>query len=521
MHCEQKLAEGLYWIGGDDKRLGIFEGCQPVPNGMSYNNYLLLDEKVVLFDTIDRAVEERFFETLEYLLDGRKIDYIIVSHVEPDHSATLGAVASMHPEATLVCTKICQKLIGQFFSPELEARTMVVGDGDFINTGTHTLAFATAPMVHWPEVMVTYDVEDKILFSADAFGMYGGLDGRLFDDMYDFKDEILDEMRRYYANIVGKYGTQVNELLDKADTLDIKMICPLHGVIIRDNIDFIVSKYRKWASYEPEDDAVVIAYASVYGGTRDVAEKLAFKLSDAGIHDLALFDLSMTDPSYVLAEAFRVSNIVLASVTYNAEVFPKMAELVDCMVEHNLRGHRFSFIQNGSWGPIAGKKMMVAVQAISDHEVVGELFTIKSRMTDAQDSDLDALAQAIVDSIRNVEAPVMADVQHLAPEPTPIVGAVKPAAPRPAKEPVHAHAANGMPIAPGMENKVVAEETPAATNLQQTEVIQVWRCTFCGYQAEVPKGTDMDTFVCPVCLKSGPGQFILVREKMVPIKSKQ
>ena len=290
MHCEQKLAEGLYWIGGDDKRLGLFEACHPVPNGMSYNNYLLLDEKVVLFDTIDRAVEERFFETLEYLLDGRKVD-IIVSHMEPDHSATLAAVADAHPEAQLVGTKICKTLIGQFFGPELEARTMVVGDGDSLSTGSHTLAFATAPMVHWPEVMVTYDVEDKILFSADAFGSFGGLDGKLFDDMYDFEDELLDEMRRYYANIVGKYGTQVNELLDKADTLDIKMICPLHGAIIRDNVDLIKSKYRIWASYDPEQEAVVIAYASVYGGTRDVAEKLAFKLSDAGIHDLALFDL--------------------------------------------------------------------------------------------------------------------------------------------------------------------------------------------------------------------------------------
>lgn len=517
MHCEQKLAEGLYWIGGDDKRLGLFEACHPVPNGMSYNNYLLLDEKVVLFDTIDRAVEERFFETLEYLLDGRKIDYIIVSHMEPDHSATLAAVADAHPEAQLVGTKICKTLIGQFFGSELEARTMVVGDGDSLSTGSHTLAFATAPMVHWPEVMVTYDVEDKILFSADAFGSFGGLDGKLFDDMYDFEDELLDEMRRYYANIVGKYGTQVNELLDKADTLDIKMICPLHGAIIRDNVDLIKSKYRIWASYEPEQEAVVIAYASVYGGTRDVAEKLAFKLSDAGIHDLALFDLSVTDPSYVLSDAFRASNIVLASVTFNAGVFPKMRELVDCFVDHNLRKRRFSFIQNGSWGPIAGKKMMEAVEAIPEHEIVGDLFTVKSRMTDGQDAELDKLAQAIVDSIRNPEQPIMADVNHVAPEPTPIVGAIKPQAAPPSVEPIRTQ--GGVPIAPGMEGKVAQEEVPAhAESEEKTKVIQIWRCTFCGYQAEVPKGTDMDTFVCPVCLKVGPGQFILVREKIVPVK---
>lgn len=517
MHCEQKLAENLYWIGGDDKRLGIFEGCQPVPNGMSYNNYLLLDEKVVLFDTIDRAVEERFFETLEYLLDGRSIDYIIVSHVEPDHSATLKAVADANPEATLVCTKTCKTLIGQFFGHDLEERCMVVTDGDSLQTGTRTLAFATAPMVHWPEVMVTYDVEDKFLFSADAFGAFGGLDGRLFDDMYDFDNELLDEMRRYYANIVGKYGSQVNELLDKVDTLDIKMLCPLHGALIRQNIDTVKARYRKWASYEPEDQAVVIAYASVYGGTRDVAEKLAFKLSDKGIHDLALFDLSITDPSYVLSDAFRASNIVLASVTFNADVFPAMKECVDHFVAHNLRGRRFSFIQNGSWGPIAGKKMMEAIESIPDHEVVGDMFTIKSRMKDSQDAELDALADAIANSITNPEGHVMADVVQVAPEPSPIVGAVKPIAPAPEHVPVRLK--NGVPVAPGMEDKVVAEAAApqAADGGAKTKVIQIWRCTFCGYQAEVPKGTDMDTFVCPVCLKVGPGQFNLVREKIVPL----
>ncbi len=517
MHCEHELAKGLYWIGGDDKRLGIFEGHHPVPHGMAYNNYLLLDEKTVLFDTIDRAVEERFFETLDYLLADRKLDYIVVHHMEPDHSATLGTVAKQHPDAKLICTATCKKLIAQFLGDEIAERAMIVKDGDSLETGTRTLAFALAPMVHWPEVMVTYDVEDKILFSADAFGSFGALDGRLFDDMYDFKNELLDEMRRYYTNIVGKYGTQVNELLNKADTLDIKMVCPLHGPILRDHIDDLKEKYRKWANYEPEDDAVVIAYASVYGGTRDVAEKLAFKLSDAGIHDLALFDLSVTDPSYVLSEAFRASNIVLASVTYNAGVFPKMNELVDCMVDHNLRRRRFSFIQNGSWGPIAGKKMMESIEKIPEAEVVGELFTIKSRMTHEQDGELEALAQAIVNSIRNPEEPVMADVHQVAPDPTPIVGAVKPIAPTPAKEPVFT--SGGVPIAPGMEAKVVekAEAPKPADDKPKTKVIQIWRCTFCGYQAEVPKGTDMDTFVCPVCLKVGPGQFILVREKEVPV----
>ena len=520
MHCEYELTDGLYWIGGDDKRLGLFEGHHPVPDGMAYNNYLLLDEKAVLFDTIDRAVEERFLETLDYLLGERELDYIIVHHMEPDHSATLATVAKQNPNAKLVCTATCKKLIGQFFGPDMEERAMVVKDGDSLKTGSHTLAFALAPMVHWPEVMVTYDVEDKILFSADAFGSFGALDGRLFDDMYDFNTELLDEMRGYYTNIVGKYGTQVNELLDKADTLDIEMICPLHGPILRDHIEDLKGKYRTWANYEPEDNAVVIAYASVYGGTRDVAEKLAFKLSDAGIHDLSLFDLSVTDPSYVLSEAFRASNIVLASVTYNAGVFPKMNELVDCMVDHNLRRRRFSFIQNGSWGPIAGKKMMEAIERIPEAQIVGELFTIKSRMTHEQDAELDALAQAIVDSIENPEEPVMAEVHQVAPTPEPIVGAVKPIAPPP--QTVAVYASGGVRVAPGMESIVTAakpEPAPAEKDAEKpkTRIIQIWRCTFCGYQAEVTKGTDMDAFVCPVCLKSGPGQFTLVREKEIPL----
>ena len=515
MHCEHEIAKGLYWIGGDDKRLGLFEGHHPVPAGMAYNNYLLLDEKAVLFDTIDRAVEERFLETLDYLLDGRQLDYIIVQHMEPDHSATLGVVAQKNPDAVLVCTKVCKTLIGQFFGPELEARTMVVADGDSLETGTHTLAFATAPMVHWPDVMVTYDVQDKILFSADGFGSFGALDGRLFDDMYDFKTELLDEMRRYYANIVGKYGSQVNDLLDKMDTLDVDMVCPLHGPILRANIDTLKAKYRKWASYEPEDEAVVIAYASVYGGTRDVAEKLAFKLSDAGLHDLALFDLSMTDSSYVLGEAFRASNIVLASVTYNAGIFPKMEELVECMVAHNLRNRRFSFIQNGSWGPIAGKKMMALVEQIPEASFIGELFTIKSRMTHEQDADLDALAQAIVDSIQKPPADIEVEVHQIAEAPKPIVGAARPTAPVAPKQTVRPPV--GKPKIPG--GAIPGNMPPIPVKPAEDEdarIIQIWKCSFCGHEVEVPKGTDMSNFTCPICLKNEPGLFRLIREKMMP-----
>lgn len=521
MHCEYELAPNLYWIGGDDHRASLFEGHHPVPHGMAYNNYLLLDEKTVLFDTIDRAVEERFFETLEHLLDGRPLDYVVINHIEPDHSATLGAVTRRHPEATLVCTAAAKQMVKQFFGPELAERVLVVGDGDTLEAGTRTLSFLKAPMVHWPEVMVTYDETDRILFSADAFGGFGALDGRLFDSEYDFDAELLDENRRYYANIVGKYGTQVADLIDKLEGRDIDLICPLHGPLIRDNVARLIDLYRTWAAYQPEDAGVVIAYASIYGGTRDVAEKLAFKLSDRGVNDLALFDVSVTDPSYILSEAFRVGTIVLASVTYNAGVFPKMQEFIEAIAAHNLRHRRFAIIQNGSWGPIAGRLMTKAVEAIPDSTIVGDMLTIKSRMTDAQEPDLDALADAIADAVKGERA-AADDAAAGAPRGTTAeapsesrpdaVG--KPSASNPdadGKPPANRANAAGAPLAPP-----AARDLPPVPGATKTKVMQVWRCTFCGYQAEVPKGTDMSAFVCPICFRSGEGRFVLVREKVVP-----
>ncbi|MEE8722655.1 MAG: MBL fold metallo-hydrolase [Eggerthellaceae bacterium] len=558
MHCEHELVPGLYWIGGDDHRTPLFEGHHPVPHGMAYNNYLLLDEKTVLFDTIDRAVEERFLETVEHLLDGRPLDYIVINHMEPDHSATLGAVAARHPEAALVCTATAKQMVKQFFGPDLAERVHVVDDGDTLDTGARTLTFLKAPMVHWPEVMVTYDADDRILLSADAFGSFGALDGRLFDSDYDFDAELLDENRRYYANIVGKYGTQVTDLLDKLDGHDVDLICPLHGPLVRDNITRLIGLYRTWAAYRPEDAGVVIAYASIYGGTRDVAEKLAFKLSDRGVNDLALFDVSVTDPSYILSEAFRVGTVVLASVTYNAGVFPKMQEFIEAMAAHNLRHRRFAIIQNGSWGPIAGRLMTKAVEAIPDSTIVGDMLTIKSRMTDAQEPDLDALADAIAAAVRSEDgeradaagetavddaaaAGVAAGAAGVAgtaaapgADPTGTVSASPAgrtgAAPAPSANRASAAATpadgrTGTASAPAGNRSGAAavpltpppaRDLPPVPGAANTKVMQVWRCTFCGYQAEVPKGTDMSTFVCPICFHSGEGRFVLVREKVVP-----
>ena len=396
MHCEQKLAEGLYWIGGDDKRL---EASHPVPHGMSYNNYLLLDEKVVLFDTIDRAVEERFFETVDYLLDGRKIDYIIVSHMEPDHSATLGAMAAMHPEAQLVCTKVCKTLIGQFFDPELAARCLVVGDGDSIETGAHTLAFATAPMVHWPEVMVTYDEKDKILFSADAFGTFGALAGNIFNDEITFDTVWMNDARRYYTNIVGKYGVQVQALLKKAASLDIEMICPLHGPIWRKDLGLLLEKYQKWSTYEPEDKTVMIAYATMYGNTENAANVLAGMLADKGVKNIAMYDVSETDVSELVAESFRCSHLVLAAPTYNSGIQPKMEAYLSDIKALNLQNRTVAVIDNGTWAATAGKQMIGMLEGMKNMTILENTISIKSALAENQLGALEALADELAKQV--------------------------------------------------------------------------------------------------------------------------
>ena len=399
MHYEQELAEGLYWIGGDDTRLGQFEGLHPIPDGVSYNTYLILDGKTVLMDTIDRAVEERFFASVQHLLAGRQLDYIVVQHVEPDHSASLGAMAAAHPEATIVCSATAKRMITQFFGAAVGERCQVVKEGDELQLGTRTLQFVAAPMVHWPEVMVTYCAHDKLLFSADAFGTFGALRGRLFLSEYDLEREWAPEARRYYANIVGKYGVQVSALLAKAATLDIQTICPLHGPVLRSSIPEVLQKYTAWASYAPEEQSVAIVYASVYGGTRDVAEALAFKLRALGVPGVSVNDLTMDDASYAIGEMFRASNVVLASTTYNMGLFPRMHTLLNVMAELGVKNRRFSFIENGTWAPQAGKLMKAAVDALGGCEQVGQTFTIRSRMAPEQDAELDALAQAIAASL--------------------------------------------------------------------------------------------------------------------------
>ena len=337
----RKINNELFYIGCSDRRLSLFESAYPVKDGVSYNSYLLKDEKTVLFDTVDKVCAEQFYENLNAALGDRKLDYIVVQHMEPDHCALIQEVLKVHKDAKIVCTAKTVSLIKQFFNFDIDACVQIVKEGDTLNTGKHELQFVLAPMVHWPEVMVTYDKADKILFSADAFGSFGAINGNLYDNEVNWERNYLDEARRYYTNIVGKYGLQVQMLLKKAKALDIKMICPLHGLLIKENIGLFIEKYDKWSTYTPEEKSVLIAYSSVYGGTENVVNILAAKLADEGVRNIKMFDVSMTHSSFVLADAFKYSHIVLATTTYNAGIFESMENFLHVLCSHNLQNRKY------------------------------------------------------------------------------------------------------------------------------------------------------------------------------------
>lgn len=398
MYCTRKVTDDLTWVGADDRRLAMFEGVYSVLDGVSYNSYLLADEKTVLFDTVDKAVAKTFFENLEHALGGRKLDYLVVQHMEPDHSATIDELLLRHPEATIICNDKIKKMIGQFFSADLESKVRTIKEGDTLETGRHTLTFVMAPMVHWPEVMVTYDSTDKILFSADAFGTFGALNGALFADEVDFARDFMDEARRYYTNIVGKYGVQVQALLKKAAALDIEMICPLHGFVWRSNLGDYIDKYAKWSAYEPEDTGVMIAYASVYGNTENAANILACLLRDRGIKTV-MFDVSVVPASEIVAASFRWSHLVFASTTYNAGIFVTMDELLRDLASHNLQNRTVAFIQNGSWAPTSGKLMREIIAPLKNMTVLDETVNISSSLKPGQGADMEKLADAVAASI--------------------------------------------------------------------------------------------------------------------------
>lgn len=398
MYCTRKVADDLIWVGADDRRLAMFEGVYSVPRGVSYNSYLLLDEKTVVFDTVDHAVEKTFLENVEHGLNGRTLDYLVVQHMEPDHSATIRTLLMLYPEAEVVCSKKTEGMLRQFFGDAVKMNIKVVGEGDTLKTGKHEFTFLAAPMVHWPEVIVTYDLTTKTLFSADAFGTFGALNGALFADEVDFFRDYLDEARRYYTNIVGKYGVQVQALLKKAATVEIQTICPLHGFVWRENIGAYLEKYQKWSLYEPEVNGVMIAYASVYGNTENAANILACRLRDKGIKT-TMFDVSVAETSEVVAASFQYSHLVFAAPTYNGGIFIKMDEVLRDIEAHSLKNRTVAFMENGTWAVTCGKQMKEIFAGLKGMNIIEDTVTIKSALADGQEAQIEKLAEAIVETM--------------------------------------------------------------------------------------------------------------------------
>ena len=399
MYNVRKVTEDIVWVGASDRRLALFENIFPIPRGVSYNSYVLLDEKTVLLDTVDASVAGQFFENLEHVLDGRKLDYLIVNHMEPDHCAMIGDLVRRYPEVQVVGNTKTFGMIKQFFGTDFAERAVTVKEGDTLVTGAHTLHFVMAPMVHWPEVMVTYDEKDKVLFAADGFGTFGALNGNIFADEVDFDRDWLDDARRYYTNIVGKYGASVQALLKKASGLEIAVICPLHGPIWRENLGYILEKYQKWSTYEAEDQAVVILYATMYGNTASAADALAGRLAAKGVKKIAVYDVSNTHVSELISEIFRANHVVFAAPTYNGGIYPVMENLLADMKALAVQNKTVALMENGTWAPTTAKQMREKLAELKNVTILDTQITIKSAMAPEQEGQLEALADAIVASM--------------------------------------------------------------------------------------------------------------------------
>ena len=399
MHSTRKVTDDLIYVGGSDRRLSRFENLFPIPKGVSYNSYVLLDEKTVLFDTADESISRQYIENVVHALNGRPLDYMVVQHMEPDHCAMIDDMLRRYPEAKMVCSAKAVGMFAQFYGTDVAARALVVKEGDKLSTGEHTLHFVMAPMVHWPEVMVTYDEKDKILFSADAFGTFGALAGNIFNDEITFDTTWMNDARRYYTNIVGKYGVQVQALLKKAASLDIEMICPLHGPIWRKDLGLLLEKYQKWSTYEPEDKTVMIAYATMYGNTENAANVLAGMLADKGVKNIAMYDVSETDVSELVAESFRCSHLVLAAPTYNSGIQPKMGAYLSDIKALNLQNRTVAVIDNGTWAATAGKQMIGTLEGMKNMTILENTISIKSALAENQLGALEALADELAKQV--------------------------------------------------------------------------------------------------------------------------
>ena len=396
MHNTRKINDDIYYLGASDRRIELFENVYPVSQGMSYNSYLITDEKTCLMDSVDESVRGQFLENLQYALNGRNLDYMVVQHMEPDHCSIVPELFRMYPDMKLVASLQAFKMMENFYSLQTEERRLVVKEGDTLKLGKHTLKFIAAPMVHWPEVLMTYDVTDKILFSADAFGSFGAMSGNIFADEIDWDKDFKDEARRYYVNIVGKYGLQTQNVLKKASTLDIQMICPLHAHIWRKDLSTIISLYDTWSKYEAEKDSVVIFYGSIYGNTQNAVEILAMQLAENGIENVEVFDTSKTHVSFLVSKAFEYKTLVFAAATYNAEIFDTVQNLITELKNHNLSNRRIGLIENGSWAPVAASKMKAQLETFKNMEVVEPVVKVMSSVTDKNVEELSVLAKELM-----------------------------------------------------------------------------------------------------------------------------
>lgn len=399
MQCFRKVTEDLYWVGGNDRQIELFENIFPLAKGVSYNSYLLLDEQTVLFDTADYAIGKQFIENVMSVLNGRNLDYIVVNHMEPDHCSLIGELLLHYPDVKIIGNAKTFPMIEQFFSFDLTGKTLTVKEEDTFCSGKHTFRFIMSPMVHWPEAMMTYDEKDKVLFSADAFGTFNALNGNLFNDELDFNREWLDEARRYYTNIVGKYGPQVQNVLKKASSLDIQMICPLHGPVWRSNLNFIIEKYNLWSRYEPEEKGVMIAYASMYGNTENMAEILAVMLAEAGVKNIHMHNISKTHVSELISDSFKYSHIVLASPTYNNGIYPLMDNYLEDMKALSLQNRTIAVLGNGSWAPQATKLISAKIKEMKNMRLLEASVTIKSSLKEAQLEELNSLSRQIAEEV--------------------------------------------------------------------------------------------------------------------------
>lgn len=401
MYNVREISPNIYWVGGNDRRLEQFENLFPLTNGVSYNSYLILDEKTALIDTVDDAITDQYLENITHLMNGRELDYLIINHMEPDHCGNIENIVKMYPNVKVVGNTKSFTLFHQFYNMDITANQMIVKEGDELSLGSHNLKFVFAPMVHWPEVMMNLETTKGILFAADAFGTFGALAGNLFDDEIDYANLYIDEARRYYANIVGKFGAQVQSVFKKIAGQEINMICSLHGPIFRTDISLILDLYDKWSKYEAEKDGVVIFYGSMYGNTANTADALANKLAQRGVTDIRVYDVSKTHPSYIISDIFKYSHLVAAAPTYNMGLYYPMDNLLHEMAALGVKNRKVALIGNHSWASAALKIMTERFGSMKNMEIIGDSLDIKSRLKDGEEQKLDVLADAIASSVLN------------------------------------------------------------------------------------------------------------------------